>query len=136
RKQKNASPLPYHGWVGPCEQVSLLYEGFGVRDASNYDSVKKIAQLMRPDGHPQFSYGLEESLKMIYKTLVRMMKYMAPPPGEYKSRLHSHTDKPVSTLICEDQISGLEVEVNDSQWIKLSNLSPSSFIFVVGDPLK
>ncbi|XP_052482089.1 probable 2-oxoglutarate-dependent dioxygenase AOP1 isoform X2 [Gossypium raimondii] len=155
RKQKNASPLPYHGWVGPCEQVSLLYVGFGVRDASNYDSVKNFAQLMWPDGHPQFSdtihtlatqmeelnnlvwltlidsYGLEEeSLKMIYKTLVRMMKYMSPPPGEYKSGLHSHTNKPVSTLICEDQISGLEVEVNDNQWIMLSNLSPSSFIFV------
>ncbi|MBA0574458.1 hypothetical protein Golob_001656, partial [Gossypium lobatum] len=125
RKQKNASPLPYHGWVGPSEQVSLLYEGFGVRDASNYDSVKKFAQLMWPDGHPQFSYTIhtlatqmeelnkliwlmlidsyglgEESLKMSYKTLVRMMKYMAPPPGEYKSGLHSHTDKPVSTLIC------------------------------------
>ncbi|KAK5773312.1 hypothetical protein PVK06_049618 [Gossypium arboreum] len=40
RKQKNASPLPYHGWVGPCEQVSLLYEGFGVGDASNYDCKK------------------------------------------------------------------------------------------------
>ncbi|KAA3486001.1 putative 2-oxoglutarate-dependent dioxygenase AOP1 [Gossypium australe] len=78
----------------------------------------------------------EESLKISYKTLVRMMKYMAPQPGVYKSGLRSHTDKPVSALICEDQISGLEVEVNDSQWIELSNLSPSSFIFVVGDPLK
>ncbi|KAG8471720.1 hypothetical protein CXB51_036483 [Gossypium anomalum] len=54
RKQKNVSPLPYHGWVGPCNQVSLLYEGFGLGDASNYDSVKSFAQLMWPDGHPRF----------------------------------------------------------------------------------
>ncbi|MFQ6619707.1 hypothetical protein Gotur_000328, partial [Gossypium turneri] len=54
RKQKNASPLPYHGWVGPCTQVSLLYEGFRLGDASNYDSVKSFAQLMWPDGHPRF----------------------------------------------------------------------------------
>lgn len=160
-KQKNNSPMPYHGWVGPCKQVSVLYEGFGVGDASNYDSVKSFAQLMWPNGHPHFSdtihtlatqmeelnkliwlmlidsYGLgDDSLKMNYTTLVRMMKYMAPPPGEYERGLFAHTDKPVSTLICEDQISGLEIEVNDGQWIKLTNLSPSSFVFVVGDPLK
>ncbi|MBA0574455.1 hypothetical protein Golob_001654 [Gossypium lobatum] len=70
-----------------------------------------------------------------YKTLVRFMKYMAPPPGEYERGLFAHTDKPVSTIICDDQVSGLEIEVNDGQWIKLS-LSPSSFCFVVGDPLK
>ncbi|PPR97245.1 hypothetical protein GOBAR_AA23426 [Gossypium barbadense] len=161
RKQKNISPLPYHGWVGPCNQVSLLYEGFGLEDASNYDSVKSFTQLMWPDGHPRFcntlhtmttqieelnkliwlmiidSYGLGEkweSVMINYKSLVRFMKYMAPPPGEYEKGLFAHTDKPVSTIICDDQVSGLEIDVN-GQWIKLS-LSPSSFCFVVGDPLK
>ncbi|TYH36295.1 hypothetical protein ES332_D13G255000v1 [Gossypium tomentosum] len=161
RKQKNASPMPYHGWVGPCNQVSMLYEGFGLGDASNYDSVKSFAQLMWPDGHPHFcntvhtmatqieelnkliwlmiidSYGLGEkweSVMINYKSLVRFMKYMAPPPGDYERGLFAHTDKPVSTIICDDQVSGLEIEVN-GQWIKLS-LSPSSFCFVVGDPLK
>ncbi|XP_040940767.1 probable inactive 2-oxoglutarate-dependent dioxygenase AOP2 [Gossypium hirsutum] len=133
RKQKNASPLPYHGWVGPCNQVSLLYEGFGLGDASNYDSIKSFAQLMWPDGHPRF-WGKWESV-MINKTLLRFMKYMAPPPGEYERGLFAHTDKPVSTIICDDQVSELEIEVKDGQWIKLS-LSPSSFCFVVGDPLK
>ncbi|MBA0757682.1 hypothetical protein Gotri_020759, partial [Gossypium trilobum] len=162
RKQKNASPLPYHGWVGPCTQVSLLYEGFRLRDASNYDSVKSFAQLMWPDGHPRFcksvhtmvtqieelnkliwlmiidSYGLGEkweSVMINYKMLVSFMKYMAPPLGEYERGLFAHADKPVSTIICDDQVSGLEVEVKDGQWIKLS-LSPPSFCFVVGDPLK
>ncbi|MBA0752611.1 hypothetical protein Gogos_001432 [Gossypium gossypioides] len=79
------------------------------------------------------SYGLGEkweSVMINYKTLVRFMKYMAPPPGEYEGGLFAHTDKPVSTIICDDQISGLKIEVN-GQWIKLS-LSPSSFCFVVG----
>ncbi|MBA0754990.1 hypothetical protein Gogos_022235 [Gossypium gossypioides] len=162
RKQKNASPLPYHGWVGPCTQVSLLYDGFRLGDASNYDSVKSFAQLMWPDGHPRFcksmhtmatqieelnkliwlmiidSYGLGEkweSVMINYKMLVQFMKYMAPPPGVYERGLFAHTDKPVSTIICDDQVLGLEVEVKDGQWIKLS-LSPSSFCFVVGDPLR
>nr|KJB83288.1 hypothetical protein B456_013G239800 [Gossypium raimondii] len=146
RKQKNTSPLPYHGWVGPCEQVSVLYEGFGVGDASNYDSVKSFAQLMWPNGHPRFtetihtlttqieelnkliwlmltdSYGLrEDSLKMNYTTLVRMMKYLAPPPGEYERGLFAHTDKPVSTLICEDKISGLEIEAWSNGRLKSVN---------------
>ncbi|MBA0752612.1 hypothetical protein Gogos_001435 [Gossypium gossypioides] len=69
-----------------------------------------------------------------YKSLVRFMKYMAPPPGDYERGLFAHTDKPISTIICDDQVSGLEIEVN-GQWIKLS-LSPYSFCFVVGDPLK
>ncbi|TYI48399.1 hypothetical protein E1A91_D13G245800v1 [Gossypium mustelinum] len=101
RKQKNASPLPYHGWVGPCSQVSLLYEGFGLGDLLN------LCGLMVTHAF-----------------------------GEYESGLFAHTEKPVSTVICEDQVSGLEIEVKDGQWIKLSNLSPSSFVFVVGDPLK
>ncbi|TYJ02554.1 hypothetical protein E1A91_A13G237500v1 [Gossypium mustelinum] len=161
RKQKNTSPIPFHGWVGPCKEISLLYEGFGLGDASNYDSIKSFAQVIWPDGHPHFcdimhtmttqmeelnkliwlmiidSYELgNRSLDMNYKTLMRMMKYIPPQQGEYESGLFAHTDKPLSTLICEHQIPGLEIEVNDGQWIKLFNLSPSSFVFVVGDTLK
>ncbi|KAB2050122.1 hypothetical protein ES319_A13G224500v1 [Gossypium barbadense] len=101
RKQKNTSPIPFHGWVGPCKEISLLYEGFGLGDASNYDSIKSFAQVMWPDGHPHFcdiihtmttqmeelnkliwlmiidSYELgNRSLDMNYKTLMRMMKYI------------------------------------------------------------
>nr|KJB83299.1 hypothetical protein B456_013G240600 [Gossypium raimondii] len=61
---------------------------------------------------------------------------MAPPPGEYETGLFAHIDKLVITIICEDQIPELEIEVNDGQWMKLTNLSPSSFVFMVGDPLK
>ncbi|KAE8678797.1 calcium uptake protein 1 [Hibiscus syriacus] len=160
RKQMNANPKPYHSYFGPCSQDSL-YEGFGIEDASNYDSVKSFAHIMWPDGHPYFcetvntivkqmeelnniiwlmiidSYGLGEkweTVMMNSKTLLRMMKYMSPSSGEYRRGLHAHTDKPVSTIICEDQIPGLEIEGKDGQWIKLSS-SSTSFVFLVGDPL-
>ncbi|KAK5773319.1 hypothetical protein F383_30224 [Gossypium arboreum] len=160
RKQKNILPPPSPGWVGPGSHVSPLYEGFGLGDVSNYDSVKNFAELMWPEGHPRFcdtahtmgtqlevlnkliwlmlidSYGLgDDSLKMNYTTFMRMMKYMPPPPGENEIGFFAHTDKLVSTLICENQIPGLEIEVNDGQWIRMTNLSPSSFVFVVGDAL-
>ncbi|TYI48397.1 hypothetical protein E1A91_D13G245600v1 [Gossypium mustelinum] len=101
--------------------------------ATQIEELNKLIWLMLID-----SYGLGEkweSVMINYKTLVRFMKYMAPPPEEYERGLFAHTDKPVSTIICDDHVSGLEIKVNDGQWIKLS-LSPSSFCFVVGDPLK
>ncbi|XVF34433.1 hypothetical protein REPUB_Repub18cG0058700 [Reevesia pubescens] len=159
-KKKNVNPKPYHSYFGPCNQDSL-YEGFGIEDASNYDSVKSFAQLMWPDdGHPHFcqtvstmvkqlgelnhiiwlmindSYGLgsgeksgsESSLMIRYYMLLRIMKYMAPPSGESMRGLYAHTDKPASSIICEDQISGLEIEIKDGDWIKLSP-SPTSCLF-------
>ena len=53
RKQKNVNPKPYHGYSGPCSKESL-YEGFGIEDASSYDSVKSFAELMWPDGYDHF----------------------------------------------------------------------------------
>ncbi|KAL4375997.1 hypothetical protein GQ457_02G028220 [Hibiscus cannabinus] len=160
RKQKNVNPEPYHGFIGPCTEESL-YEGYGIVGASNYDGVKSFAQLMWPDGHPRFcetvhtivkqmkeltsmiwlmiidSYGLGEKWESVvpnYDMLLRMMKYKAPPSGVYEKAFHSHTDKPVSTIICDDLVSGLEIELDDGRWVKLSS-SPGSFFFVVGDPL-
>ncbi|KAH1096323.1 hypothetical protein J1N35_013244 [Gossypium stocksii] len=141
RKQKNVSSIPYHGYVGPG-LISLLNEGFGLVDASNYDSVKNFTQLMWPDDHPQFcdtvytmatqieelnkliwliiidSYGLGEkweSVMLNYKTLVRFIKYMVPPTRDYERGLYAHTDKPISTITFDNQVSGLEIEVKDGQ---------------------
>ncbi|KAE8720712.1 Detected protein of unknown function [Hibiscus syriacus] len=159
-KQRNVNPEPFHGFIGPCTDESL-YEGYGIVGASNYEGVKNFAQLMWPDGHPRFcetlhtivnqmkeltrtiwlmiidSYGLGEKLESVvsnYDMLLRMMKYKAPPTGVYEKAFHSHTDKPVSTIICDDLVSGLEIELDDGQWVKLSS-TPGSFFFVVGDPL-
>ncbi|XP_038993928.1 probable 2-oxoglutarate-dependent dioxygenase AOP1.2 [Hibiscus syriacus] len=63
-----------------------------------------------------------------------MLNTWSPPSGVYKKAFHSHTDKSVSTIICDDLVSGLEIELNDGQWVKLSS-TPGSFFFVVGDPL-
>lgn len=95
------------------------------------DELKDMIDMMILD-----SYGLGEKSNSIVpcKTLLRVMKYSAPPSGEYMKGLPAHTDKQFSTILCEDQVSGLEFETKDGQWNKLS-LSPSSFIFFVGDPL-
>lgn len=96
------------------------------------DELEHILELMILD-----AYGLgekKESIMECKSPLLRLMKYKAPPSGESMEGLMAHTDTGLGTILCEDQISGLEVETKDGQWIKLSP-SPSSFVFFVGDCL-
>ncbi|WRX33308.1 Oxoglutarate/iron-dependent dioxygenase - like 10 [Theobroma cacao] len=62
------------------------------------------------------------------------MKYVAPPSAGYTTVGLPHTDKFYGALLCEDRISGLEIETKDGQWVKLFP-SPGSFVFIVGDLL-
>ncbi|EEF47045.1 probable 2-oxoglutarate-dependent dioxygenase AOP1 [Ricinus communis] len=159
-RKKNYNPKPYHGYAGQYPVVPI-YEGFGIEDVSSYNSLEGFAeQLSWPHDHDQFcktfssmmkpldelhgtigklildSYGLGEKRNSIMpcKTLLRMMKYRAPQPGENSTGLFAHTDKPFCTLLCEDGVAALEVETKHGHWIQLSP-SPNSFIFLVGDPL-
>ncbi|KAF5456676.1 hypothetical protein F2P56_026127 [Juglans regia] len=160
-KQKGVNPTrPSRGYMG---QGSLgpLYEAFAIEDGSNYDSLKSFTEVIWSDGNDQFcqafismvklldelehilelmildAYGLGEKKESILEcksTLLRLMKYKAPPSGESMEGLRAHIDTGLGTILCEDQISGLEIETKDGQWIKLSP-SPSSFVFFVGDCL-
>ncbi|PRQ32040.1 putative oxoglutarate/iron-dependent dioxygenase, non-heme dioxygenase domain-containing protein [Rosa chinensis] len=155
-KKQNLNPKPYQGYVGPSVRAPL-YEGFGFEEASNYESLGSLTEDIW--SHDQFctvismmkqldelkdminlmildSYGLEETsnLIMVSKTLLRLQKYTAPPSREYTMGSPAHTDKNFGTILFDDQVSGLEVQTKDEQWVKLS-ISPRSFVFVVGDSL-
>ncbi|KAG6649533.1 probable 2-oxoglutarate-dependent dioxygenase AOP1 [Carya illinoinensis] len=158
-KQKNVNLYPTLGYRGQIAAIPL-YESLGIEDASNFESLKSFTGLMWPGGHDQFcqavisilksleelnhiivraildGYGLGEKTESIIscKTLLRVMRYRAPPAGEYMKGLQPHTDKIWTTILCEDEVSGLEVETKDGKWVKLSP-SPGSFIFMVPDCL-
>lgn len=95
------------------------------------EELHQIIQMMILD-----SYGLVGNSDSIMECeiLLRMMRYKAPSTEEYMNGLSAHTDKLMCTLLVEEEVSGLEIETRDGQWIKLS-LSPSSLVFIVGDPL-
>ncbi|OMO80571.1 Oxoglutarate/iron-dependent dioxygenase [Corchorus olitorius] len=160
-KKKYVNPKPYHGYYEVLGLLSSLSESIGLEHASNFNSLKSFSQLMWPNGHDHFcqsistmmkqleelsemiglmivdSYGLgEEAAESFLKhyMLLRLMKYLAPPSGEYTNALIPHTDKCSSALLCEDQIAGLEIETKDGQWVKVFP-SPGSFVFMVGDIL-
>ncbi|MBA0622128.1 hypothetical protein Godav_007696 [Gossypium davidsonii] len=81
-------------------------------------------------------YGLGEKREWLMKDyqLRRVMKYSAPPSGEYTNVVSAHTDKLCSALLCEDGISGLEIETKDGEWVKLC-MPPGTFVFIYGDLL-
>ncbi|XP_065880205.1 probable 2-oxoglutarate-dependent dioxygenase AOP1 [Euphorbia lathyris] len=85
------------------------------------------------------SYGIgdkpETVATMGTQTLLRMMKYKPPPPGEDILGAYAHTDKPLCTLLCQDECTGLEIATKDGQWFQWLPTHPNSFIFNVGDPL-
>ncbi|OMO52411.1 Oxoglutarate/iron-dependent dioxygenase [Corchorus capsularis] len=159
-KRKNFTSKPLHGYYEPGGEFLPFYESFGIDDASNCNSVRSFADLMWPTGHDHFcktintlmkeleelshmiglmildSYGLGEKPEtmMRHYQLLRVMKYLAPPSGECTEVAMAHTDKFSSAILCENHISGLEIETKDGEWIKLVP-SPSSLVFIVGDLL-
>ncbi|KAE8710379.1 hypothetical protein F3Y22_tig00110321pilonHSYRG00069 [Hibiscus syriacus] len=124
RKQKNVNPKPNHGFIGPCSDTSL-YEGYGIDEASSYDCVESFARLMWPHGHPHFCETIHTIVKQMEELNSMIWLMIIDSYG---------LGKKWDTIICDDLVSGLEIEVNDGRWVKLSS-SPSSFFFVVGDPL-
>lgn len=66
--------------------------------------------------------------------LLRIMKYEGPKTSENKLGLNAHTDKNIVTILCQNQVDGLEVQTKDGHWINVK-CSPDSFIAMTGDSL-
>lgn len=66
--------------------------------------------------------------------LLRVMKYTGPQTAETKLGLNAHTDKNIVTILYQNQISGLEVQTKNGEWIQVKP-SPDSFIAMIGDSL-
>ncbi|KAE8720715.1 hypothetical protein F3Y22_tig00018568pilonHSYRG00031 [Hibiscus syriacus] len=114
-----------------------LYEGYGIDEASNYDCVGSFAQLMWPHGHPHFCETIHTIVKQMEELNNMIWLLIIDSYGlgkKWESVMIDYKMLLLSTIICDDLVSGLEIEVGDGQWIKLSS-SPSSFFFVVRDPL-
>nr|XP_004295857.2 PREDICTED: 2-oxoglutarate-dependent dioxygenase AOP3-like [Fragaria vesca subsp. vesca] len=155
-KKKNTYPNPYSGYLG-LSAVAPLYESFGFEEASDYESLRSfteeiwsrdelctvLSMMKQLDELKDMihliildSYGLKESSNsiMVTKRLLKLMKYTAPPSGEYTMAAPAHTDKNFGTILCDDQVSCLEVQTKDGQWVKLP-IPPRSFVFNIGDSL-
>lgn len=69
-------------------------------------------------------------------TWLRLLHYppSEPQSGEFKWGSAPHTDFGCLTILCQDDMGGLQVKSNGGQWIDVPKL-PGSFVMNVGDML-
>ncbi|KAK1418875.1 hypothetical protein QVD17_28024 [Tagetes erecta] len=157
-KMKNTSDKPFHGYLGPFH-TRPLYESMGIEHATTLDEVERLAKLMWPSGNHQFSktmhsyanlvsklekqvrkmvfesYGVEkyhESFSDSVSYVLRMNKYRPPKPEETNLGAMIHTDKDFVSILSQNQIDGLEVQIKDDEWVSVE-FQPSSFVVMATD---
>lgn len=87
------------------------------------------------------SFGVEkhyDSLMNTNKFMLRVSEYPAPDEDEEKKQLLGlvpHHDKNVITIVCQNQVDGLDIETQDGQWIRAMP-SPSSVIIFAGEAIR
>lgn len=159
-KTKHVHPKPYRSYSGKNPMIPF-YESFGLDDAHNLDQVQAFTNLMWPHGYPNFcetlhvmsskmaelnfvvlkmifeSFGMEKHYESHIKestSLIKVMKYMAPPKDSAIA-LSAHRDKNAITILCQNEVQGLEVETNDGEWASVV-VPPNAFVVIVGEALK
>lgn len=157
-KLKNSSRIPFHGYIGQHPMVPL-YESMGIEDAPSPQKSENFTDHLWPQGNPAFcktiqtfseqlseldqivrrmvleSLGMEKYLNEHLdstKYLLRVMKYKGPETTDTKLGLTSHTDKNIVTILHQNQVSGLQVQTKDGEWIAVKP-SLDSFIVMIGD---
>ncbi|KAK7377269.1 hypothetical protein VNO80_02691 [Phaseolus coccineus] len=163
-KRKHRSSKPYRSYNCES-QVTPLCQSFGIDDAPLPQTSQAFTNLMWPQGNPTFCETLNstssklldlslEILKMIvegyglpkeYSSEIeelqscsnfRLMKYKVGENGEVcETALLPHTDKSALTILCENQVEGLEVLTKSNQWVPVK-IPQEGFVVIVGDVLK
>nr|KYP39565.1 Flavonol synthase/flavanone 3-hydroxylase [Cajanus cajan] len=163
-KKKHTSSKPYSSYNGKSPVIPLC-ESFGIDEVPLSDAAETFTNLMWPQGNPSFceilkimsskmlalsfiilkmiveGYGLPqhyicdvENMKSSCNS--RLIKYKVPESNDdYKTALLSHTDKNSLTLLCQNEVQGLQVLSKNDKWIELE-IPRHGFVVIVGDILK
>lgn len=73
--------------------------------------------------------------KMKSSSNLRLMKYRVPSGQDLEPGLVPHTDKSALTILCQNDVRGLQVLTKQGNWVQL-NPPQYGFIVFVGDVLK
>ena len=69
-------------------------------------------------------------------SIFRIMKYKVPPSATDSSiGLVAHTDKNAITILCQNEVQGLEIQTKNGYWAQVM-VPENAFTAVVGDALK
>ncbi|CAM8961574.1 unnamed protein product [Rhodiola kirilowii] len=155
-KRRYTSSRPFNNYM--CKD---LYEGIGIDDAHLVESSKAFTRVFWPQGNPEFSSALNwMSSKLLQMNLAmlivifesyelgsyyesfaekntavsRVMKYHAPASGA-GVRAKAHTDLNALTILCQNDVQGLEIMSKDGVWSQVE-IPQGCFVVLVGDTLK
>ncbi|KAH6801394.1 hypothetical protein C2S52_001858 [Perilla frutescens var. hirtella] len=159
-KKKHISELGGFGYGGKYPRMPHL-EYFGIEDEGNLEGVKDFTTLMWPNGNSKFcetvsssnkflvelneiimkmvtsSYGLDkynDSLTESSFYMIRLIKYNSPNSPELSTGLRAHKDKGFISVLCSNEVAGLQLQNRDGDWIDFEP-SPSKFIVLAGEAL-
>ncbi|MBA0549930.1 hypothetical protein Golob_020923 [Gossypium lobatum] len=159
-KMRNTSDMPFFGYFGQYKTVPL-YESLAIDHPTSLDGTQRFTNLMWPAGNDRFresaqrysevvaelhrtvmrmlfeSYGVGNCYDYYIKItryLLRYLRYSEPKMGESNAGLLPHTDKTFLSILHQGDISGLQVQLKDGQWVAPPP-SPTSFVVMAGDAL-
>ncbi|WVZ20780.1 hypothetical protein V8G54_008102 [Vigna mungo] len=162
-KQQYISPKPFRSF-SLYNYMDTHYESFGLDDVLLSTSVDTLANLMWPQGNSHFCETLKGmSLKMSEVSLVilkmivegyglsqhhityvenmksssdiRLNMYITDKSNEKKYKSNGHTDKNTLTILCENEVQGLQVLSKTGTWIDIV-IPENCFVVIVADALK
>jgi len=85
------------------------------------------------------SFGIEklyDSFLEEITSILKVMKYKVPPSDtESAIGLVAHTDKNAITILCQNEVQGLEVQTKNGDWAQVM-VPENAFTAIVGDTVK
>ncbi|KAL2318316.1 hypothetical protein Fmac_032192 [Flemingia macrophylla] len=154
-KRKHVSPKPYRSYNCDCSLVTMC-QSFGIDDAPFSPSVHAFSNLIETlkstsskmqelsfmilkmilEGYclpKQYTWDIEE---MNSSCNLRLIKYRVPESGQVcENALLPHTDKSALTILCENEVQGLQVLTKTNKWIPIK-IPHQGFVVLVGDILQ
>ncbi|KAI6681777.1 hypothetical protein NL676_035658 [Syzygium grande] len=157
KRRFDVQDKPYFGYLANLPR----HEAFGVDYTPNSGSIENLMDLMWPEGNTRFcetmntyvttvleldslvrklvlgSLGVDKYMESLAKSVkynFRLMRYPAPGTEESKKPgTMCHRDANFVTILHQNHVNGLEVQIKDGHWIEVAPSSASSFIVLTGE---
>ncbi|KAI6671949.1 hypothetical protein NL676_006834 [Syzygium grande] len=136
-----ALPLPYGRGISEFQVNSFLsrQKSYSVGPSKTIQSfLEKLSELDKMIRRMILeSFGVEKYLDEHMNStnyLLRIMKYEGPQTTDTKVGLMSHTDKNILTILCQNEVAGLQLQNKEGEWI-CARPSTNSFIVMIGESL-